>query len=200
MKDGRLERIEAKISSDDAVKMVPFHSMIAQKAQLVREFVAAANRHTGITRSAKILCWKKAEERGVAKRSRAPRAASRGIFRSDGLGSIFDDRHVIRHNRLAECVHRAAGSKKMNGYHRANAVAARGEQLAIGTARKMPQAVLQSFGIHVKGVGPDVHKNRLSADSVNAARSRKKRVRRRDDGVAGTDSHRHENRKLSIGA
>ena len=101
MKDGRLERIEAKISSDDAVEMVrfPFHDCAEGAA--CREFVAAANRHTGITRSAKILCWKKAEERGVAKRSRAPRAASRGIFRSDGLGSIFDDRQVIRHNRLA---------------------------------------------------------------------------------------------------
>ena len=79
-------------------------------------------------------------------------------------------------------------------------ITAGGDQLAIGAAGKTPKAVPQTFGIHVKGVGPDVHKNGLRTDSMNAARSRKERVRRRDDGVAGTNSHRHENRKQSIGA
>ena len=53
MKDGGLESIEAEISSDDPVKIAPFRSMIAQKAQLVREFLAAADRHAAITRPAR---------------------------------------------------------------------------------------------------------------------------------------------------
>ena len=174
--------------------------MISQKAQLFRELPAAADRHAAITRPAKILRRKEAEECGVSERSRAPRAATRGIFCSDGLCRIFDDRQAIGHDGLAKRIHCAADSKQVNGNDRANAVAARGDQSAIGSAGKAQQAAPQSFGIHVKCVGRDVHENRLRTDSMNAARGRKKTIGRRDDGVARADPHRHENRKQSIRA
>ena len=88
----------------------------------------------------------------------------------------------------------------MNGYHRANAIAVRRKQPPVFAASKMFQEVSQPFGIHVKGIGSDIDKNQLGTDAMDAARGREKRVRRRDNGVARADSHRHENRQLRIGA
>ena len=200
MEDSCLDRVETKVSSDKFVKVTSFHSVVAKQTQLPGEFPAPADSDSAVAGSAEILCREKAEERGLAECSRPAGAAIARIFRSNGLGRVFDDRQAIGHDLRSQRIHRAARPEKMNGNHGANTVATPGNQSAVGAGLKALQAFSQFFRIHVKGVGSYVHKDRLGADSMNPARRRKERVGRRDDSVARTDLHRHEDGNLSIGA
>src|SRR5262249_47951940 len=86
----RLYFVEAKIASNNMMKIARSHSVFSESAQPLRQLFISANAHAGIAGSSKILGTIKAKQPNFAHRSGLGDFLREWKFCTDCLGRVFD--------------------------------------------------------------------------------------------------------------
>ena len=144
-----LQRIEATVHADLAVIVLGLHAVIAETAEVVRHIRIVGRHKSAIAKATEILRW---EETKATRRATRTGAGTACIAGSNGLRSIFDDRHTKRVRNRQDAVHIHRLPKEMDGHDRL-------ERGALGSS------VGDAFGGAVVGHRINVHPDGFGAKS-----------------------------------
>src|SRR5438067_10954756 len=143
----------------------------------------------------------KAKQPTVAHRSSFSGSLREWKFCTNRLGRVFDQNKTVTLRNLMERFHLAAQTKQMNWNHCAKFFSA----LCLPSAARVGLAIfldafLNSGWPDVACLSIYVGKKWSRSHPGNASSGSEKCVRRRDNGIAASDSERHQNSQQSIGS
>ena len=179
--DRCLDCVQSKVSADHFVEVLRFRAVNSQDSKTLRSFWIIGDDHASVTGAAKIFGWKEAEAAVVSDGA----GTLSLVFRSDGLGGVFDDDQIV----LFRDVH--------NGGH----IGHLAEQVDRDDCFCSRSDLLgNQVGVDVKSVWIDVDKDRRCTKTRNATRCGEEAVSGGDDFVAGADVFGHQRNEKCVGA
>ena len=171
--DGALEAVHAGVPADFVVVVAAAHSVLAQHAGALGDFIGVGGDHAGVARGAEVLGGIKAEGGGIAE--------SAGMnalpFGSPGLRGVFNELEIALFCDAGE-----------GGEIGALAVEMDGENGADGCGLRAVENGFDGGGAEVEGGGFDVGEEWRGAGAEDGADGGEEAEGGGDDGVAGADA------------
>src|SRR5271166_932375 len=170
--DGALEAVHAGVPADFVVVIAAAHSVLAQHAGALGDFIGVGGDHAGIARRAEIFCGIKAEGGGVTEG--ASMHAMR--FGAPGLRRVFDELEIALFCDARKSREIGALAVEVDGEDGTDAC-------ALGTVENF----FNSGRIEVEGSGIDVSELRRGPGAQDRADGGEEAEGGGDDGMAGAD-------------
>src|SRR6266849_4367623 len=202
--DPGLKGVEAPVVALHVVVVLFCLPMIANHANLIRQFLVIGRDYSCLAARAQILSWIEAKGGRLADRtSLLPTLVTFGkILGAVGLAGILDYHQVVTIGKLLDCVHLGALSIQVYWDHRRyRSPSLPADQLAFKIERAMVlQKVAQLLGIHVVGPLIDIDELGERTSLRNRFRRGDKSIRHRNDRTTFADARCHQGKAQRVRA
>src|ERR1035437_6117124 len=168
--DDALETVHARVPAHLVVVVAAAHSVLAQHAGALGQFVGIGGDHPRVARGAEVLGGIEAKGRGIAQGA----GLHPLIICTPGLGGVFDEFEIADFGDVVEGSPVGALAIEVDGEDRAN-----------GCALRTIEEGFDGSRAEVEGGGVDVGKQRSGPGAENGARRGEEAEGGGDDGLAG---------------